>query len=364
MLDTAGALNSSAGNTTSTASFSISPIVSTSLLVVIALIWITAFITNLFLCIVFTKNVHLRTNFNLYLFNMTIADLLFVLLSMTNFMLYIFLAYSPLGYHGCTSWLYFDWILSSATENTMMLISLDRVYSIYWPIRYRNLQSTNYSKVAVACMWIWINILILPPLVLSRTDGTVSGGICGIDYERVKSREMIAASVVLAFWLPEAVTVLSYTIIAFKARNIFHLPHENTNAPDVSQNNVLLHDLDRDGSLRLPMVAADEEVSQGKGGLSRVKSSANRQQKERRMFQLSLYLAIAVFLCCGPVDFYYLFAAVKPEWATFPFYLIANLFNFFHCILNPVLYARSVDIRQALRNLFPQRRPDPTKSSL
>lgn len=117
----------------------------------------------------------------------------------------------------------------------MMLISLDRVYSIFWPIRYRNLQSTKYTKVAVACMWIWINILILPSLILSRLEGTVSGRICDIDYERVKSREMIAASVVLAFWLPEAVTVLSYTVLALKARKIFHLPHENAHAPDVSQ---------------------------------------------------------------------------------------------------------------------------------
>ena len=132
--------------------------------------------------------------------------------------------------------------------------------------------------------------------------------------------------------------------------------------------NVLLDEMEREGSLRLTqaIVSADDksttstrksQIGQGKKDLSRSKSSASRQKKELKMFQLSLYLAIAVFVCCGPVDLYYLMAAFKPQAATFSFYIISNLFNFFHCILNPVLYARSTDIQTALTNLFPKRNP-------
>ena len=229
------AINATAASANSTsASFTISPVVATSLVAVIALIWITAFVLNLLLCIVFTKNTHLRTNFNLYLFNMAMADLLFVLLSMTNFILYISLGYYPFGFNGCHFWLYFDWIFSSVTENTVMLISVDRLYSLYWPIEYRNLQSTKYSKVALCCMWIWINLLILPPLILSRWSGTEGvDGVCDMDYESVQGW-ILAVTVVLAFWLPEAITVLAYIFIALKARKVFYRNHSADNAHVVS----------------------------------------------------------------------------------------------------------------------------------
>lgn len=181
------------------------------------IILVTSVSANICICVAFGRTPKLRNNFNYYLLNLSISDILFAIFGMSQFFITMLFGYYPFGYFACSFWLYADWFFSAATENIMMLVSLDRLVSIYCPIHYRNRQTSKYSIVALSGMWIWLNVLILPSLLLARIQGSVpDNGICQIDYS--VHQKLITTSVVLVFWLPEAVTVISYILIAAKMK--------------------------------------------------------------------------------------------------------------------------------------------------
>ena len=193
------------------------------------LLLITSAAANLLIIIALLRFKKLRTNFNYYLLNMSVSDFSLALFAMSHFFVFMWHGRYPFGYAGCTAWLYCDWLFSAATENTMMLVSLDRMVSVYRPIAYRNWQKKwpRYSLPVLGMMWLWLNGVVLGSLLLTRLllpDGGVEldeqgRGLCLIDYS--VHQDVITTSVLLLFWLPEAVTVLSYILIAVKMRQKF-----------------------------------------------------------------------------------------------------------------------------------------------
>ncbi|OQV14528.1 hypothetical protein BV898_11249 [Hypsibius exemplaris] len=336
------------------------------------LLLITSAIANLLIIIAFLRFRKLRTNFNFYLLNVSISDILLAIFSMSNFAIFMLYGEYPFGYGGCTFWLYCDWLFSAATENTMMLISLDRVFSVYWPIHYRNWQTTKYSLTVLAVMWVWLNANVVPCLVLGRLaiDVTDSNTMCLIDY--TEHRDLITTSVILLFWLPEAVTVISYVFIAVKMRQKFDASSSLTKQSSRNMKNGV-GNYEEGLELARPLaVEADREPSPDEASLTaslrRVdgvngngKSDdrdrrKSREQRERKTFQLLSYLVIAVLICCVPADVYHFIAATRPQWATYGFYQLSSFFTFLHCILNPILYHAGLeDMKKAIHRLFANR---------
>lgn len=176
-------------------------------------------VANVLITLAIARYPKLRTNFNFYLLNIALSDIFFAIFAASNFFtsVFFFHGYFPFDYSICTFWLYSDWMFSAATENTMMLVSLDRLVCVYWPITYRNHQSSRYSAIILSMMWIWLHCLILPTLLWARLHSTkVDTGICEIDYQI--HLHLMTSCVMLVFWLPEAITVIAYTLIAVKMR--------------------------------------------------------------------------------------------------------------------------------------------------
>lgn len=188
------------------------------LLAILAIILlISSCIANTLLTAAIAKFPKLRSNFNFYLLNMAISDILFAIFAMSNFSATMYYGYYPFGFASCTFWLYSDWIFSAATENIMMLVSLDRLVCVYWPIFYRNKQKSGYALIIVSAMWLWLHVAILPSLLLSRLHaGTLDYRRCQIDYQ--VHQDLITACVMAVFWLPEVFTVVAYIMIALKMK--------------------------------------------------------------------------------------------------------------------------------------------------
>ncbi|XP_055346039.1 muscarinic acetylcholine receptor M4-like [Paramacrobiotus metropolitanus] len=290
----------------------------------------------------------LRTNFNFYLLNIAVSDIIFSVSSLGNFCPLTYYGYYPFSSGACTAWLYSEFMFSAMTEWTMAMVALDRLVCISWPMFYRKYQSSKYSVIIIAMVWIWLHLLILPSILLDRATlpDDAASERCSIDYHAHPG--WLITCVILVFWLPETVTITAYIRIALKMRSrkkFVDTPSSNSLDSDFRQGK------NEEQPLRLEGIAK----SQTNYAVDTLSTSMRqrRPNKDRKAFRLLSALVLSVIVFCLPADIYYFVAALDSKWATHVFYQLATFSTFIHCFLNPLLYhAYSEDMRNAVKSLF------------
>ncbi|ELU06958.1 hypothetical protein CAPTEDRAFT_203526 [Capitella teleta] len=171
--------------------------------------------TNLLLLISYVKNPELQNPSNLLLLNQGIADLLSCVMSTQ----YAFINYTDIGFHLASVYKYF--CLTGLCSTTLTLwaslfnllcISIDRLMNIQFPFHYARLVTENRIKWGIAVLWMvmlvihgipmfgvntwrphiqcsaayvlpqfyFINLFLLPSLLVLISVGLVNLAICGI----------------------------------------------------------------------------------------------------------------------------------------------------------------------------------------
>ena len=98
------------------------------------------------------RNLH-KSNFNLFVANLAVTDVSVALTAMPFYTIDILLGYWPFGEIICAMWIWFDYAMTFASMFTLIVISLDRFWSVQWSLHYRQHNTRTKTSIAITAVW-------------------------------------------------------------------------------------------------------------------------------------------------------------------------------------------------------------------
>lgn len=124
------------------------------LTVLMAVIGVSALIGNLLVLIAFATDKKVRRlNFNLFLFNLAITDVLVSVVAVPFYVIDIALGYWPFDEYVCALWIFMDWGMTFASIFNLVAISIDRFWAVQFSTHYKQ-KSTRRNNILTICL-IW-----------------------------------------------------------------------------------------------------------------------------------------------------------------------------------------------------------------
>ena len=114
-------------------------------------------------------NKNLQTTFNYYVVNLAITDLAVAVMAMSFHTTDNMLGYWPFGGFLCGVWIFFDYGMTFVSVFTLILISVDRFWSVTWSVHYRRYHSKKKSIMAIVFIW-YVNFGFYSGMIISKND--------------------------------------------------------------------------------------------------------------------------------------------------------------------------------------------------
>ena len=95
----------------------------------------------------------LQTISNYFLFSLAVADLIIGAFSVPLFTVQLIMKKWPFSAHLCDTFLAIDYLASNASVWNLMVISIDRYFSVTRPLSYRATRTTMKVKPLCACVF-------------------------------------------------------------------------------------------------------------------------------------------------------------------------------------------------------------------
>ena len=108
---------------------------------------------NVLVLVAVYVNKTLQTTFNYYVVNLAITDFAVAVTAMSFHTTDNILGYWPFGGFLCGVWIFFDYGMTFVSVFTLILISVDRFWSVTWSVHYRRYHSKKKSVIAIICVW-------------------------------------------------------------------------------------------------------------------------------------------------------------------------------------------------------------------
>nr|XP_039258852.1 muscarinic acetylcholine receptor M2-like isoform X1 [Styela clava]XP_039258853.1 muscarinic acetylcholine receptor M2-like isoform X1 [Styela clava] len=173
---------------------------------------------NLLVIIAYRSNRRLRSVNNLFLVSLACSDLVIGVVSMNLYPIMMITEYWPFGHIFCDIWLCVDYTLSMASVANLMLICLDRYFSVTRPFTYRSKRTRPRAKVAIVLAWIFSMLLWAPAILIwpRVQDRLAEDGQCQIEF--FQNPIITCVTAILAFYLPVLIMIILYWRIFMETR--------------------------------------------------------------------------------------------------------------------------------------------------
>ena len=167
-----------------------------------------------------------RSSTSFYIANLAVCALFFTIVYMPRVISLFLRGYQwlVLGLPGvflCKAVIFLDYLATSVSILTVMIISLERCVVVAFPYRSAYI-TTRLSKLMVLSTWL-VGVFTQWPYLYS-TDLVLKNGLvlCYIDYDRafgIGAKQMYYNfSLIVIFFFPLAITTVAYTIIVVKLK--------------------------------------------------------------------------------------------------------------------------------------------------
>ncbi|XP_055340860.1 histamine H3 receptor-like [Paramacrobiotus metropolitanus] len=150
-------------NTDATAVATVSP-ANYALASTVAVICTGTLIYNALVILAFVKDPSIRQPFMFYLLNVSLCDFGLAGISMTGFVWFTLSPAASATY--CPYYNFLDKIFTIGTGYTVLLVSLDRAFSLFFPLRYRYFRSNRSTLAVCGLTWLGITGLCGPYVVM------------------------------------------------------------------------------------------------------------------------------------------------------------------------------------------------------
>ncbi|GAV09555.1 hypothetical protein RvY_19068 [Ramazzottius varieornatus] len=322
-------------------------------------------ILNSTILIVFAIDSHIRTPFNIYILNLTFQDWTIAAFSMTGFVALAVSPGWPWGWAYCGVFLYLDWATSACGLYSVALISLDRLWALFWPIHYR--QRRNGARTsALICLgtWTYIQVVIAPCIAMDRfLYGFRDPRICAANQNAQPMYNSILGFSM--YMIPLMIVFFSYTGITIKLRkrkkpkakvSPLDLEAPRTVGTDTGPSSHT-HNHSTSSDLHHDQKAKDKKARKASpvptAATTRSKEEKEMKKREQRLFRSLLTLSLVGLICWSPGIFYYMVSSIAPAIFSETFFNLVVLLRFVSCGINPIVYHFSLpDVRKAVEKLF------------
>jgi cysteinyl leukotriene receptor 1 len=161
----------------------------------------------------FMRDRSLRTPFNIYLINLLIANIASIIL---RYPLIIYTSlYSfrwSLGYATCTFSLYGSFVIAAVAENAHLLIGVNRLWAVMFPMSYRSHHSVKTAVFLCVGMWLYVHLTTLPAWLMDaiyyRRPVEIYGCFLNTEAQAIYNK---VTEVVI--WMPPPVGLLATSVI-------------------------------------------------------------------------------------------------------------------------------------------------------
>ena len=188
--------------------------------------WFTVFtilatlFTNGLIVVVYCMHNQLRTPFNVYIVNIALTENLLALTAMPGTFILSWYDYWPFSSILCTLFIYCKQILGVSVRYGHVLVALNRLWAVTFPVHYRMYQSTRFAVGAVVATWVYVHALNLPLICLTLLDKKAyqDNGCHYFDAAGIPG--LTIAVEMISFDLPEIIIVLAYLWIRYRLGRI------------------------------------------------------------------------------------------------------------------------------------------------
>ncbi|XP_055330415.1 octopamine receptor beta-2R-like [Paramacrobiotus metropolitanus] len=154
--------------------------------VFLACIAVLTFLVNTLILVVFIRHHDLRSSFTVYIMALLSANALYCVTDDIFVIIEHVFALFPLGYGSCTFRLYSGWVLTGIQPHMHVLITVNRIWAIAFPISYRQKHTIKTAVFLVIAAIVYVHIICAPGVVVDamfyRHPVEVNGCNINIDY--------------------------------------------------------------------------------------------------------------------------------------------------------------------------------------
>ncbi|OQV12900.1 hypothetical protein BV898_12822 [Hypsibius exemplaris] len=348
---------------------------------------------NGLLIFVYLTHAHLRTAFNVYVVNIATTEFLLALTAMPGTFIVNYYITWPYDGLACTFFAYFKLILSTAVRYGHVLVTVNRLWAVTFPMHYRNAHNKRVALAITLVMWVFVHVLSVPSVVWSRwgKSGVGQPERRCMQGDTVGKLVTTVALEIVGFGVPELFIVMTYPFVWWKVRQLRWKAGKvvpkggRTGVCDTSfvgsskvasgingsvslGNELTVPTLDKRIEAPHPEVYVPKPRIKPSVGLPTSERPArvapptvvNQREKARQMAKsqnrLLAYMVLAVIVCWTPNHVFYLLVDTIGYWnATFSSIQFFVLYTY--SWIDPLLCILAMSpLRQAVRNrIFCQR---------
>ncbi|WAQ97170.1 ADA1A-like protein, partial [Mya arenaria] len=340
--------------------------------IVLYMVTLVTILGNILVLVAVKINRRLQTTFNYYIVNLAITDVAVGLTAMSFQATFIVFGRWPFGEVLCALWIFFDYGMTFVSVFTLILISIDRFWSIAWALQYRH----RHTKRKGFMLLLWVPAWIADRVRYSEP------GVCFWDPSLNKEFVFIVA--ILGHHGPYCIMIFCYTYVfifmrkrskitdvSFKSdtKTVTQTITVSTvsndyNEPSTSKvTNVVKINVKPKQSKSLSQNQFESKFSNhlevpttkygsSEKGISQSKQS-NRMAKDRRAFITLTYILFGYAILWLPFHIVFDISIVDPALVPEQVLNLAFWMAYINSTLNPLLYNfSSPDFRKTFKQLL------------
>ncbi|ESP02351.1 hypothetical protein LOTGIDRAFT_54386, partial [Lottia gigantea] len=303
---------------------------------------------NVLVLIAFYKEKKLRTVFNLYIVNLAITDIGVAATAMSFYIIDNILGYWPFGEFLCGFWIFCDYGMTFASVFTLIVISIDRFWSVSWSVHYRTHHKAKKSYISIAVVWSVMIVLWLPACVTDRIKHQ-RPGMC--IWEPSLNSEFVIFIAAIGHHGSCFVLLFCYvqvfTFVRRRAKvGAIGAPKSKMAAEEISVTGATLFARKQKPATlnSIRESGADDDLSS---------DEASTIKREKKVFVTLSYILVGYVICWVPFHVVFDISAVKPDAVPHVVYTITFWMTYLNSTINPFLYNfSSPDFREAFRKIL------------
>lgn len=177
---------------------------------------------NILVMLSFRVERRLHKPSNYFLLSLAAADLIIGLFSMPVYSLYLIMGYWPFGSFVCDLWISIDYACSEVSVLNLIMISVDRLWSVKSPAKYRNKMTLRRATIMIIPTWVLPTLLYFTsvfgwPFFVGEVNRPITQ--CYLPF-LIEQPHFNTISTVVVYWIPITLMFLMYAYIFRIIRNL------------------------------------------------------------------------------------------------------------------------------------------------